>query len=114
MTGNLIRRHFIGLAAAAIASALVGAPASAADTPETDTLTISIGPDLPFLVHIVAKEKGWFAEAGFNVVCDKPMTFDLAQAEELIKVVEKSGVVFAVSHNYTGHPLVRGTTRIGL
>jgi predicted dehydrogenase len=48
-----------------------------------------------------------FAEAGFNVVCDKPMTFDLAQAEELIKVVEKSGVVFAVSHNYTGHPLVR-------
>src|SRR5262245_23162227 len=48
-----------------------------------------------------------FAEAGFNVVCDKPMTFDLAQAEELIKVVEKSGVVFAVSHNYTGNPLVR-------
>ena len=48
-----------------------------------------------------------FAEAGFNVVCDKPMTFDMAQAEELIKVVEKSGVVFAVSHNYTGHPLVR-------
>jgi predicted dehydrogenase len=48
-----------------------------------------------------------FVEAGFNVVCDKPMTFDLAQAEELLKVVEKSGVVFAVSHNYTGHPLVR-------
>jgi predicted dehydrogenase len=48
-----------------------------------------------------------FAEAGFNVVCDKPLTFDLAQAEELLKVVEKSGVVFAVSHNYTGHPLVR-------
>jgi predicted dehydrogenase len=48
-----------------------------------------------------------FAEAGFNVVCDKPLTFDLAQAEELIKVVEKTGVVFSVSHNYTGHPLVR-------
>src|SRR5579863_5323228 len=48
-----------------------------------------------------------FAEAGFNVVCDKPMTFDLAQAEELLKVVEKSGVVFAVTHNYTGYPLVR-------
>ncbi len=47
------------------------------------------------------------AEAGFNVVCDKPMTFDLAQAEELLKVVEKSGVVFAVTHNYTGYPLVR-------
>lgn len=46
-------------------------------------------------------------EAGFNVVCDKPMTFDLAQAEELVKAVEASGVVFAVSHNYTGYPLVR-------
>jgi predicted dehydrogenase len=48
-----------------------------------------------------------FAEAGFNVMCDKPMTFDLAQAEELAKVVDKSGVVFAVTHNYTGYPLVR-------
>ncbi len=48
-----------------------------------------------------------FAEAGFNVMCDKPMTFDLAQAEELAKVVQKSGVVFAVTHNYTGYPLVR-------
>jgi predicted dehydrogenase len=48
-----------------------------------------------------------FAEAGYNVVCDKPLTFDLAQAEELLKVVEKSGVVFAVTHNYTGYPLVR-------
>ncbi|MBI3412208.1 MAG: Gfo/Idh/MocA family oxidoreductase [Planctomycetes bacterium] len=48
-----------------------------------------------------------FAEAGFNVMCDKPMTFDLAQAEELAKVVQKTGVVFAVTHNYTGHPLVR-------
>jgi predicted dehydrogenase len=48
-----------------------------------------------------------FAEAGFNVLCDKPMTFDLAQAEELARVVKKSGVVFAVTHNYTGYPLVR-------
>lgn len=47
------------------------------------------------------------AEAGFNVICDKPMTFDLAQAEELGQVVDSSGVVFAVSHNYTGYPLVR-------
>jgi predicted dehydrogenase len=45
--------------------------------------------------------------AGLNVVCDKPLTFDLAQAEELLKLVEKSGAVFAVTHNYTGYPLVR-------
>src|SRR5919201_1480173 len=48
-----------------------------------------------------------FAEAGFNVVCDKPLTFDLGQAEELAKIVGKTGVVFAVTHNYTGYPLVR-------
>jgi len=48
-----------------------------------------------------------FAEAGFNVICDKPMTFDLAQAEELVKVVENANVVFALTHNYTGYPLVR-------
>jgi predicted dehydrogenase len=48
-----------------------------------------------------------FAEAGFNVMCDKPLTFDLAQAEELTKVVQKTGVVFGVTHNYTGYPLVR-------
>jgi predicted dehydrogenase len=47
------------------------------------------------------------AEAGFNVMCDKPLTFDLKQAEELARVVEKTGVVFGVTHNYTGHPLVR-------
>jgi predicted dehydrogenase len=45
--------------------------------------------------------------AGFNVICDKPMTFDLAQAEELADAVDRSGVVFAVSHNYTGYPLIR-------
>jgi predicted dehydrogenase len=48
-----------------------------------------------------------FAEAGFNVVCDKPLTFDLAQAEELARIVQRTGVVFAVTHNYTGYPLVR-------
>src|SRR5258708_14986924 len=47
------------------------------------------------------------AEAGFNVVCDKPLTFDLKQAEELAEVVKRTGVVFAVTHNYTGYPLVR-------
>ncbi len=47
------------------------------------------------------------AEAGFNVICDKPMTFDLKQAEELAEIVDRTGVVFAVSHNYTGYPMVR-------
>lgn len=46
-------------------------------------------------------------DAGLNVICDKPMTFDLAQAEALAEAVDKSDVVFAVTHNYTGYPLVR-------
>jgi predicted dehydrogenase len=46
-------------------------------------------------------------EAGFHVICDKPMTFDLAQAEQLAKLVDSSKQVFALTHNYTGYPLVR-------
>jgi predicted dehydrogenase len=48
-----------------------------------------------------------FAEAGFNVVCDKPMVHTSDQARELIKTVENSGVVFAVTYNYTGYPMVK-------
>jgi predicted dehydrogenase len=46
-------------------------------------------------------------DAGLNVICDKPLTFDLDQAEKLAAAVDKAGVVFAVTHNYTGYPLVR-------
>lgn len=46
-------------------------------------------------------------EAGFNVMCDKPMTFDLEQAEQLASLVDQSSVVFGLTHNYTGYPLVR-------
>ncbi len=45
--------------------------------------------------------------AGFNVMCDKPLTFDLKQAEGLANAVDEAGVVFGVTHNYTGYPLVR-------
>ena len=54
------------------------------------------------------------AEAGFNVVCDKPMTFDYAQAEELVKVVENTPGVFALMHNYTGYPLIRQARTMAL
>ncbi|HEY6565520.1 MAG TPA: Gfo/Idh/MocA family oxidoreductase [Pirellulaceae bacterium] len=46
-------------------------------------------------------------QAGFHVVCDKPMTFDFLQAEKLVSEVESSDAVFALTHNYTGYPLVR-------
>jgi predicted dehydrogenase len=46
-------------------------------------------------------------EAGFHVVCDKPLVHTSAQAEELVDVVARQGVVFGVTYNYTGYPLVR-------
>jgi predicted dehydrogenase len=46
-------------------------------------------------------------QAGYHVVCDKPLTLDLEQAETLAAAVDVSNRVFAVTHNYTGYPLVR-------
>jgi len=48
-----------------------------------------------------------FLKAGFNVICDKPVTLDLAQARELKKIITKSKKVFALTHNYTGYPMVK-------
>ncbi|WP_299669530.1 Gfo/Idh/MocA family oxidoreductase [uncultured Polaribacter sp.] len=46
-------------------------------------------------------------ENGFHVVCDKPMTLTMEEAIELEKIVEKTGKLFALTHNYTGHPMVK-------
>ena len=48
-----------------------------------------------------------FAEAGFNVVLDKPMVHDSEQAQKLIDVVKKTGIVFAVTDQYAGYPMVK-------
>ena len=48
-----------------------------------------------------------FLESGFNVVCDKPVTFDLKEAIALRKIVAKSKKVFALTHNYTGNAMVK-------
>ncbi len=48
-----------------------------------------------------------FIEAGFNVVCDKPMTTTVEDAEELCRLVKKYDVVFVLTHNYTGYPMVK-------
>ena len=48
-----------------------------------------------------------FIEAGFHVVCDKPMTTTLEDAEALCRLVAKHETVFALTHNYTGYPLVK-------
>ena len=46
-------------------------------------------------------------ENGFHVVCDKPLSFDLEEAKALQKVVNNSGQIFALTHNYTGYPMVK-------
>ncbi len=48
-----------------------------------------------------------FLEAGIHVICDKPRTSTLEDAEALQALVESSGLVFGLTHNYTGYPLVR-------
>jgi predicted dehydrogenase len=48
-----------------------------------------------------------FVEAGFHVVCDKPLVHDSVQAEALVRAVRQSGTVFGVTYNYTGYPMVR-------
>ena len=45
--------------------------------------------------------------AGVHVVCEKPMTLDAAEARRLRKLVARSGCVFALTHNYTGYPMVK-------
>ena len=46
-------------------------------------------------------------EAGFHVICDKPLTTRLEDAHALESLVQETGSVFAVTHNYTGYPLIR-------
>ncbi len=46
-------------------------------------------------------------ENGFHVICDKPATFNLKEAKALQKIVKKTGLVFALTHNYTGYPMVK-------
>lgn len=46
-------------------------------------------------------------ENGFHVICDKPVTFTLSEARKLKDIIEKTGLTFALTHNYTGYPMVK-------
>jgi predicted dehydrogenase len=48
-----------------------------------------------------------FLEAGIHVICDKPLTTTLDDAIDLARIVHRTGLLFAVTHNYTGYPMVR-------
>ena len=66
-----------------------------------DFVSIVVRNDLHFEV---AKA---FLEAGINVICEKPLAFSLEQGKELKAIVDKSGLVFGLTHNYTGYPMVK-------
>ncbi|CAN7198531.1 Gfo/Idh/MocA family oxidoreductase [Variovorax sp. LjRoot290] len=53
-----------------------------------------------------------FVEAGFHVVCDKPLVHTRAQADALVAAVARKGTMFAVTYNYTGYPMVREAREI--
>ena len=48
-----------------------------------------------------------FLDAGIHVICDKPLTTTVEDAEDLAAAVQRSGLVFALTHNYTGYPMIR-------
>ena len=48
-----------------------------------------------------------FLEAGFHVLCEKPMTITVEEAEEIVRLAERTGRICAVNYGYTGYSLVR-------
>ena len=57
--------------------------------------------------HMHAPVALQFLRRGIHVICDKPLTATLPEAKRLVKAAEASGVIFALTHNYTGYPMVR-------
>jgi len=53
-----------------------------------------------------------FLEAGIHVICDKPMTASVEEAEELCRLAKEKDLVFAVTYNYTGYPMVKQAKRL--
>ena len=48
-----------------------------------------------------------FMNKGFNIICDKPLAMNLRECEELVQTQKEKDVIFALTHNYTGYPMIR-------
>jgi predicted dehydrogenase len=57
--------------------------------------------------HMHAPVARAFLKAGINVICDKPMTLDVKEAKDLVALTKKTGLLFALTHNYTAYPMLR-------
>jgi predicted dehydrogenase len=57
--------------------------------------------------HLHAPVAMQFLKRGIHVICDKPLTHSLPEAKKLARAAQAAGVVFALTHNYTGYPMIR-------
>ena len=57
--------------------------------------------------HMHAPVAKAFLKAGIHVISDKPLALNVKEAKELVALAKKSGKIFAVTHNYTGYPMIR-------
>jgi predicted dehydrogenase len=57
--------------------------------------------------HMHAPPAKAFLKAGIHVICDKPLALNAAEGRDLVKLTKKSGKIFALTHNYTGYPMIR-------
>lgn len=48
-----------------------------------------------------------FLEAGIHVICDKPISRTVEEAEDFVSAMAESGRVFVLTHSYTGYPMIR-------
>ena len=53
-----------------------------------------------------------FIEKGIHIICDKPLTATISDAEELKKLVHKNKIIFALTHNYSAYPMLREAKKI--
>ena len=97
----------------AAASAIGIDPARAYDSPESLFETESTRSDGADVVAIMTPNDSHHRYAlgalrhGFDVVCDKPITNTLDEAIEVLAATLETGLVFCLTHNYTGYPMVR-------
>src|SRR5438128_6738617 len=61
--------------------------------------------------HAIARA---FLDRGIDVICDKPMTTTVEDALDLVQTVRRTGLIFGVTHNYTGYPMVRQAREMAL
>ncbi|TAG11050.1 MAG: gfo/Idh/MocA family oxidoreductase [Verrucomicrobia bacterium] len=66
-----------------------------------DFVTVVVRNDLHFAVVKA------FLKAGIHVVCEKPLAFSSEEGKEMERLVKASGLIFALTHNYTGYPMVK-------